>query len=153
MLKKNTIASAIISIILSIFAVVYNIITFYVFLIVGAFSSLGSNNNLWIIDFIITMTGVFFVLAIILFVISIIVISKTKKAIDFLETKRLLIFYLVFMSFIAVANIIMGILVINSVLGWLYILFGIIYVISIVLVVREIIKNSSLKLNDQNSNK
>ena len=151
MLKKNTIVSAIISIILSIFAVIFNVIIFYIFLIVGAFSSLGSN-NLLIIDVIITMTCILFILSIILFVISIIIIFKTKKAIEYLVTKKLLIFYIILIAFIAIINIIMGILVINSIIGWLYILFGLMSIVSILLVVREIVKNSKLVLSDENSN-
>lgn len=150
MLKKNTTAAAVISIILSIFAFIFNIFAFYLFLIVGAFVNLGTGENAWLIDMVLGLVGVMVILAIILFAISIAVAVKTKKAQDFITTKKLLIVYMIFAGIAILINLFTGILIIDSLIGWLYILFALIYVLGMGLTIGDMTKNSKLAATERN---
>jgi len=149
MLKKNTIAAAVISIILSIFAFIFNIFAFYLFLVVGAFVSLGASESAFIIDVVLILVGALVIFAVILFAISIGVANKTKKAEEFTATKKLLITFIIFAVLVALINLIIGILVIESVIGWFYILFALIYALSAGLIISDLIKNSKMTGNDK----
>lgn len=147
MTKKKTIAASIISIVLSIFAFIFNILMCYLFLIVGAFGSLSETSNLLMVDIIICISVALTVLNVALFVLSIVMIVKLKKAEGLLNLKVFLIAYVIVELLVAVINIFAGIVVINSFAGWIYILFSLLYIFAGALVIADMSKQAKIAKN------
>lgn len=148
MFKKNIVASSVISIISSIFAFAFNIVAFYGFLIVGAFSSIGNSSSMWMVELLIVLAPMLVFLALVLFVFAIIVIAKTKKAEQLDSVKKLVVAFIVICAVISIVNFVVGCFLIDSIMGWFYILFSLIYILSISLCIIGLRKNNYTKIED-----
>lgn len=131
--KKGTVG-VVISLILSFFMFIFNICTFYVFLLAAAFSSAGTNKQAYLqahLSAYISFSLIIFML--ITFIFSIIVLVKLKKSngenISKFPKKTIIAFIVILVT-VFILNLIIGIINITQVTLIVYLVSAILFLIA-----------------------
>lgn len=129
---KKLKSSIILSLILSIFAFIFDIITSYLFLFISALSSIGGEN----LQYFLSKTTFFLNIALaslmlFIFVLSIVLLKKLKQYEKNEKgfPKKLSITFIIVTSLAFLFNLLIGVFNIISYIGWLFIVVAVIFLI------------------------